>query len=266
MINLSKNEQQLTDEIMGKINLSKDKNNLESHVINLSKSIVNLSKKSEIDIGDKKARVVVVLDYSGSMRKLYNNGTVQQTLNKLVPLGLKFDDNGTIDVYAFRDDCIPLEDLSINNYDSYVVKEITSKIDKYGRTVYSPVLYDILHKMCKIGLINNIIRFIKSIFKIKEKDNDTIYVMFITDGGNEDGDNVNCDNAIKELSKHKAFIQFIGIGDNKFKYFNRLPKIKNRASNNTGSAIIKDLENVSDNELYDKLLGDFSKWLKEVED
>lgn len=52
---------------MGKISLSKDKVNLEKHVVSLSKCVVDLSKKSGVDLGSTSAKVVVVLDYSGSM-------------------------------------------------------------------------------------------------------------------------------------------------------------------------------------------------------
>ena len=99
--------------MMGKISLSKDKVNLEKHVVSLSKCVVNLSKKSGVDLGSTSAKVVVVLDYSGSMTNLYSNGTVQKTINRLVPLGLTFDDNGSIDVYLFQNDYRKLPDLNL---------------------------------------------------------------------------------------------------------------------------------------------------------
>ena len=261
MVDLKKNEEQITTEILGKINLSKDKQVLGEHVINLSKTVVNLSKENGVDLGDKKARVVVVLDYSGSMRKMYNDGTVQDTLNRLVPLGLKFDDNGTIDTYVFRDDFIRLKDLNIDNYSNYVAEEITKKVDRFGRTVYSPVLRDIYNNICRKNIIGRIIDFFKKIFGLKVKD-DTVFVLFITDGGDETGDYVKCDNVISDMSRTNCFIQFIGIGDNKFKYFERLPKIKNRQSNNTGSTIISKLNTVTDNDLYNVILKDFVKWIR----
>ena len=48
MIELKKNEEELTQEVMGKISLSKDKVNLEKHVVNLSKCVVNLSVERQI--------------------------------------------------------------------------------------------------------------------------------------------------------------------------------------------------------------------------
>ena len=44
MVELKKNEEELTQEVMRKISLSKDKVNLEKHVVNLSKCVINLSK------------------------------------------------------------------------------------------------------------------------------------------------------------------------------------------------------------------------------
>ena len=63
MIELKKNEEELTKEVMDKINLSKDKVNLEKHVVSLSKTVVDLSKRNGVDLGSTSAKVVVVLDY-----------------------------------------------------------------------------------------------------------------------------------------------------------------------------------------------------------
>ena len=144
MVQLRKNEEELTKEIMGKISLSKDKVNLEKHVVNLTKCVVDLSKKSNIDLGSAKAKVVVVLDYSGSMCKLYSNGTVQKTINRLVPLGLSFDDNGSIDVYLFQNDYRKLEDLDLSNYEDYVKTVVNTAGYSMGGTNYAPVLRAII--------------------------------------------------------------------------------------------------------------------------
>lgn len=265
MSDFRRNEEDLTNCMLQKVNLSKDRVNLTKHVVNLSKTIINLSKESNVDLGDKKARVVVVLDYSGSMRKMYNDGTVQRTLTRLVPLGMQFDDNGTIDTYVFKDDFTKLVDLNLDNYENYVVEEIQKKMQRYGRTVYSPVLFDIYNNICKKSFLWKIINFFKKLFG-KKKEDEPVFVLFITDGGNEQGDNVSCDNAIRVLSRSNCFVQFVGIGSDKFKYFSRLPKIKDRKSNNTGSAIINDLDNIGDSELYNVILAQFARWLKEMED
>lgn len=84
-------------------------NVLNTHKVNLDKSIVSLQKKSGIDLGTHKARVVAVMDYSGSMSSRFtdfgaaNTNEVQRTLTKLFPFALKFDDNGELDVWLFSD-------------------------------------------------------------------------------------------------------------------------------------------------------------------
>lgn len=45
-VQLRKNKEELAQEMMGKISLSKDKLNLEKHVVSLSKCVVDLSKKT----------------------------------------------------------------------------------------------------------------------------------------------------------------------------------------------------------------------------
>lgn len=267
MVNLTKNDEQLTSEIMNKIDLTKDKLNLENHVVNLSKTVVNLSKQNSIDFYNKKARVIVVLDYSGSMRKLYNNGTVQDTLTRLVPIGLTFDDNGAIETYIFRHDSVKLADMTINNYNNYVENFINNKVGKYGRTVYSAALGDINESIRKKNRLVRLIRFIMKLFRKKyTRDDDITFVMFITDGNNEDGDNKICDEMIRQLSYNNVFIQFIGIGESYFRYFDRIPKIKNRKSNNAKYTLIKNLNTISDTELYGMILEEFASWIKKQEE
>lgn len=265
MISIKKNEQELTNEVMNKINLSKDKENLEKHVINLSKCVVDISKKANIDLGDIKAKVVVALDYSGSMRSLYNNGTVQETINRLVPLGLTFDDNGSIDMYLFQNDYKKLEDINLNNYDKYVKSIIDKSGYRMGGTEYAPVLEAIINT--DEDKSNN--GFFGKLFGSKNKSVDTnnneiTFVLFITDGANSDASRT--DKIIRESSdpKLKTFIQFIGIGDENFNYLRKLDDLDGREIDNTGFSKMKDLKKANDEELYNNVLEQFSEWLKVI--
>ena len=63
---------------------------------------VDVSKRSErlkISLQKKniesiRMQVACAVDRSGSMHPLYNNRTVQEYMERLMPIGLKFDDNG----------------------------------------------------------------------------------------------------------------------------------------------------------------------------
>lgn len=254
------NESQFADKLMNKISLSKDKINLEKHVISLSKCVVDLTKRSGVDLGNIRARVAVAIDYSGSMSSLYRNGTVQRTLNRLVPLGLTFDDNGSIDMYLFQSDFRKIPDLDLSNYEYYVDQIIKTSGYSMGGTSYSPVLKAIITG-------NN---FRQSDWEYSGRgdmyseplvnDYCPTFVLFITDG--ENGDKPESDDIIRLSSQMNVFIQFIGIGKERFNYLMKLDDLPGRMRDNTGFTKMADLDSVSDDMLYFNVLEQFSNWLK----
>lgn len=261
MIQLKKNEEELTKEVMGKISLSKDKANLEKHVVNLSKCVVDLSKKNDVDLGATKAKVVVVLDYSGSMRGLYDKGVVQHTINRLVPLGLTFDDNGSIDAYLFQNDYRKMQDINPSNYEDFVKSVIYKSGYSMGGTEYAPVLKAIIEgdTVCqKSGFFGFGKKIVKSDSIVD--DGDPTIILFITDGENSDKNAT--DEIIRKSSEKNVFIQFIGIGHEDFKYLKKLDDLKGRKRDNTGFSKMEALDKADDNELYTKVLEQFSEWLK----
>lgn len=271
MVKLQKNEQELVNSVMGKINLSKDKKNLESHVVNLSKCVVNLSKENNVDIGNIRAKVIVVLDYSGSMKRLYKNGDMQKAINKLIPLGLTFDDNGSLDVYLFNRSHKKIDDMNINNYANYIEEVVIPSWSKMGGTKYSPVLNEILGidntytKKDKTNIFSKLFNK-KHNKQVVDKDNikfkeDPTFILFITDGDNEEEDKIETEEIIKFISKENMFIQFIGIGHDRFDFLEDLDDLSDRAVDNTGFSKVTDIVNADDTYLYNNILGQFSKWL-----
>lgn len=262
-INLSKNEEQLASEIMGKISLAKDKEKLGGHVVNLSKCVIDLSKKAQVDIGNVRARVITVLDYSGSMSRMYKDGTVQKTLDKLMPLGLTFDDNGEIEVYLFQNGYKKLPELTIDNYDTYVKNVINTCGYSMGGTEYAPVLKAIkdIHNTgaAKGGLFGGLFGK-KAAVEVVQNADEIIFIIFITDGDNSDKSATN--EVVREMSKMKDFIQFVGIGSATFGYLEQLDDLDGRACDNTGFTKFADVANVEDNVLYANVLEQFADWLK----
>ena len=260
---LKKTEEELTNEVMGKISLSKDREKLGQHVVSLSKCMVSLSKNTKIDLGNMRAKVVVAFDYSGSMSHLYKNGTVQNTLNRLVPLGLTFDDNGTIDVFLFQDDYRKITDLDLSNYENYVNSVIATSGYSMGGTNYAPVLRAIITgDSVSYGGFFGFGAKSYSTAPIVD-DNDPTFVLFITDG--ENFDRQQTDDIIRRSSSMNVFIQFIGIGYSSFKYLQKLDDMEGRVRDNTGFSKMVDLDGASDKELYTNVLEQFSLWLNNMQ-
>lgn len=208
----------------------------------LNRSIIRLTKKTGIDLGTHKARVFVVMDRSGSMKSLYRSGAVQDVLTRLLPLALKFDDNGELEVYVFNEDCNQMPPMNLQNYENYVQKMILNQnYGPGGGTNYAPVIKQ----------------------TIKDYDDgcsDPAFGIVITDGENWDPDDT--DKAVRKSSKHKIFYQFVGIGYEDFEYLQKLDDLDGRKVDNTAFIKVSDLSKLDDDQLYDKLLEQYPQWLE----
>lgn len=257
-VSLKKTEEQLTNEVMGKISLVKDQDKFRGNVVNLSKTIIDISQKADVDLGSTKAQVVVVVDYSGSMNRMYKDGTVQNVIDKLLPLGLTFDDNGEVEVFRFDSGFKQFPSLNIKNYEGYVAREIFN--DRLGSTCYAPVLKEIKRQYIdkpKKGLFG---LFSKKNESKADSSVNPVFVIFITDGDNQDKGDTNT--IIRELSATNCFIQFIGVGKDNMSYLTKLDDLKGRECDNTGFERFQDIASVSDSELYYKVLVQYADWLK----
>lgn len=227
--------------------------------IDLRKKIVKeISLAKNID--QVRAQVALVLDYSGSMSDLYRSGFVQRLIERLVPLALQFDDNGELELYLFHNDSFkhPNAITEKNVYD-VVNREINGKY-RFGGTAYAPPINDIVKDYFSTTEKKSFFSFKSS--TPAQKSSDPVYVIFITDGQNDD--QYAAKNAIIEASKLGAFFQFVGIGNAKFDFLEKLDNLEGRVVDNANFFQANDLDKMTDEELYNKLLNEFPQWLQEA--
>lgn len=215
---------------------------MSKHQENLNKVVIDMSKGSKIDMSKHTARVALAMDYSGSMRELYYSGDVQDVITRLLPIALKFDDNGELESWLFSTQCDGQPAANINNYKNYVDKVMLKSRMSMGGTCYAPVLEEIVHY-----------------YKDKEPSDIPAFVMFITDGENSDPRDT--ENIIRELSNYNMFVQFVGIGDENFNFLEKLDDLSGRKMDNTGFIRVKDMSKMTDEELYTEMLRQYKDWL-----
>ena len=208
----------------------------------LNKVLIDMSKSSKIDMSKHTARVAVAMDYSGSMSNLFYNGSVQDVITRILPIALRFDDNGELESWLFSNDFDRLDAVTINNYKNYVRKVMMKSGMSMGGTCYAPVLRDMI-----------------TYYKDVEPSSIPSFIIFITDGDNWDTSETN--DIIKELSNYNIFVQFIGIGDAQFNYLRSLDDMKGRKNDNTGFTAVRDMNKMSDEELYTEILRQYKNWL-----
>lgn len=209
---------------------------------NLSNVLINMSKGGKIDMTKHMARVALAMDYSGSMSNLFANGSIQDVITRLLPIALKFDDNGELESWLFSDNKEKLDAVTINNYKNYVKKVMMNARMTMGGTNYAPVLKDIV-----------------KYYKDVEPSEIPAFIIFITDGENWDTEQTN--RIVKELSNYNMFVQFIGIGNENFKYLKSLDDMRGRKYDNTGFTAVKDMNQMTDEELYTEILRQYKNWL-----
>lgn len=212
---------------------------------------INLKKKAATIVLEKKkltgvsARVGVVLDISGSMRKLYNEGVVQDVVERVLAVASQFDDDGELDVWVYDNEFSRLPAATEATFMGYVEKNILSNsgVHKFGRNDEPKVMEDVIRKYTK-----------------QDPSGEPVFLVFINDGGCKPG----IKKFIVESSSQPIFWQFVGIGDSNFDVLRKLDTMEGRVVDNANFFHLDDISQVSDEKLYDQLLNEFPMWLKEA--
>lgn len=216
-------------------------------------STISLKKKTASIVLEKKkltgvvAKVGIVLDISGSMRKLYREGVVQEVVERVLAVASQFDDDGALDVWVYDNEFSRLPAATEDVFMGYVEKNILSNegIHKFGRNDEPQVMEDVIRKYTK-----------------EEPSDEPVFLVFINDGGCKPG----IKKFIVESSVQPIFWQFIGIGDSNFDVLRKLDTMEGRLVDNANFFHVPDIDQVTDEELYNQMLDEFPMWLKEAKE
>jgi len=245
-----------------------------TNLISLEKKVtISLQKKN---IFGEKANIVLAIDISASMDKLYSKGVVQQVVERLLAIGLNMDNNRQIDVFAFGRNAHEIQEARESNIEGFVKNILLKKVRLEGSTYYAGVMNKIINKFGK-PLTNTGEKkgFFSKMFGKKEETSSNgetpkvpTFVFFITDGDNFDQDETTA--LMQEVSEQPIFWQFVGISDpdqgykTEFSFLKKLDDMKGRTVDNADFFQCDDIATIDDQELYDRLLTEFPHWLKEV--
>ena len=101
-------------------------------------------------------------------------------------------------------------------------------------------------------------------FKSDKKSKLPCYVIFITDGDNNDHSDSQA--MVKGSAKYPIFWQFVGIGSSSFSFLEKLDNMDGRYVDNANFIQLNNVNALSDDELYKRLLNEFPDWLKKVKE
>ncbi|MGB7444421.1 MAG: VWA domain-containing protein [Coleofasciculaceae cyanobacterium] len=223
--------------------------------INLLKSKIDIVLKKK-EINNVVARVALVLDISGSMLNQYTSGAVQAFLERIVPVASRLDDNGTLDVWFFGSRFKRTKSVIEANVDGYIKQQC-------GESQRSFLISKAPALMKELGFGNNepdVIRDVIKKYTQEKPSNLPTFVIFLSDGGvtNERG----IKQAIFDAAKYPIFWQFVGLAGSNYGILERLDTVSGRIVDNADFFNIDDLSEITDDQLYERLLTEFPGWIK----
>lgn len=210
-------------------------------LVPLAKPLIEQAEKKELT--ECRARTALVMDITGSMLRSYRDGAVQRIVDKMLPLAVKFDDDGKLDLWYYAKFCEKREPVTTDNYTKAVPDNWRELMAKLGGANDEPV----------------VIRDVMDFYKDTDQ---PVYIIFITDGGVSKETEI--EELITEASKMPLFWQFVGISGSNYGVLKKIDDLEGRYVNNADFFAVDNFGEVSDEELYEKLFNEFPDWLSEI--
>ena len=228
-----------TTESPKKISLEKKISEGAPKLISLVKPLkVELEKRNLLDVV---ARVALVMDISGSMTDSYYDGTVQEIVNKILPVAVQFDDDGELDFWFYGNECERRPTVNMKNYETAVPADWEELMYELGGSNNEPVV-------------------MREVISEYETGKLPAYVVFVTDGGIYKTSQIK--KLLIEASYLPIFWQFVGVSGSGYGLLEDLDNMSGRYVDNADFFALDDFRRVSNEELYSRLLNEFPKWLE----
>lgn len=219
------------------------------HMVDLTKAVGVILDKKGLDPARYQAAVLGVFDHSGSTEmgtnRLYSDGTMQRTADICFAAGLQFDDDGEVPVALFDNGVTPLGDMNLGNCRGFMDQE---RNYRKGGTSYVAALQWIVQE-AGFGGINlgrpssgRRGRFSKSSgdpLSVKATASYPTYALFVTDGEPQD-DHDAIIAYLTAMSQLPIFVQFVGVGENRFQFLRELDDLDGRLVDNADFFDAKD--------------------------
>jgi len=213
---------------------------------------ISLEKKG---LGEHTAKVQVVLDISASMNGLYRRGAVQRLVERVLALGLRFDDDGEVEVITLGKGSQVAASMTVSNYVGYT-DLLLAHHPLEGATYYARAMASV--RELNTGSSSDRTQPLKAAVPT--------YVLFVTDG--EPNDRKEAEAQIRAAAYEPIFWQFIGIGRG-FAFLEKLDDLAGRYIDNADFFSVTEDEllgkkQISDDLLFGRLMQEYPAWIPQA--
>jgi len=249
---------------------------LEKKMEKQAPKILDLAKKVKISLEkvglqNHDAKVALCLDISASMGSLYSSGKIQAFAERILALGTRFADNGSIDIFLFGQGPHEAGELTIDNSNGFVNRMLRN-FPLEGATYYGKVM-----KIIRQHYFGQAVARSTPLSQALP-----VYVMFVTDGATFDESETRAQ--IDNSSYEPIFWQFMAIGKSKkdaknpsgffgalkaafqsdFTFLEGLDTMEGRFIDNANFFSVEDPANIADESLYELLMAEYPEWVKKA--
>ena len=250
-------------------------------------NLLDLTKRAAVSLekrglGEHTARVALCLDISGSMHGLYRSGKVQALVERVLALGLRFDDNAEVDVFLFGAHAHQAGSVGLDSYQGWTQRMLSQWPLEPG-TDYAKAM-----RLIREEYFGSSDQRFGPLF-----DRQPVYVMFVTDG------RTISESAAREQvlasSYEPLFWQFMGLGrssksvdapaaqpappvkksrfakrlqsvttgltDGTFRFLEELDGLPGRFTDNADFFCVQDPGNITDDQLFELMMAEYPGWL-----
>jgi hypothetical protein len=235
--------------------------------------LAQLDQKVGVELGkvglsQHTARVALCLDISGSMGGLFSSGKVQAFLERVLALALRFDDDGSVDVFSFGVGAYVEQPVTLDTFRGYTERLLRQRSLEAG-TNYGKAIELLRRTYYPNGSDKR---------TAPVADRVPVYVMFVTDG--QTTDEAHTKAQVVQAAFEPIFWQFMGIGKSKrdvaakgggffarlfasdFSFLEGLDTMQGRYVDNANFFSVQDPATIADEQLYGLLMAEYPSWVK----
>lgn len=238
----------------------------------LCKHIAYTSLRQQ-NIEHQKFRVILAMCASGSMADIYKTGTAQRMLERFAALASVLDADGEMEFIYYANRFVDVGKVTQEHLKEFVGEKMPQDLsggflgtvfglgrkkreEEYIRT--GQVDFSTLGYGKHEGLIMQEVRRKHH----HERQNVPTLVWFVTDGNI--GKEKEIERILLDSDREDIFWQYIGVGYQKYGILRELDTVRNQTVDNAHFVVVGDIDQISDEELYENLLGGVVKWLHEA--
>ncbi|MFQ6326085.1 vWA domain-containing protein [Nocardia sp. CWNU-33] len=195
-----------------------------------------------------RARVVLVIDKTGSMIRQYRQQVVHRVVQRMIPVATQLDHDGTLEAYLYALSFAKLPDITVEHSEQWAQTFL------HLSGTHAGISYDAM------GGRNDELPIMRDIMASLRPEDPPTLVLFFTDGGFAKKREIAA--LMREASRLPAFWQFVGLGKANYGLLRSLDEMPDRLVDNAGFFALDDIDQVDDAQLYGRLLGEFPDWIR----